>query len=224
MKHYLIAALDWLKPLALRSLRSARFAFYTMVHPFNGFWELKHEKQGTVGGANVIVFLTLIALLWRQQYTSFLFNPVNWEQVNIWLVSAQFLAPLAIWCIANWCLTTLFDGKGTIKEIYIMTAFALAPYPLIQIPLTFASNLIAMDEGALYVFFDALSYLWCGGLLLCGLMQTHDYTMTKSVVFTFATILGMVVIIVLCLLLFSMSAEAVGYVVSLIREILIRFY
>ncbi len=224
MKAYLIAVRDWFCPRALRTLSAARYAFYTMVHPFNGFWELKNEKRGTIGGANLLVFITLLAILWRQQYTSFQFSTINWESVNIWLVSAQFLAPLAIWCTSNWCLTTLFDGKGTIAEIYIMTAYAIAPYALIQIPLIFLSNVITADEGALYWFFDSLSYVWSGGLLLCGLMMTHDYTMLKSVVFTVATILGMIVIIALCLLIFSMSAEAIAYVVSLVREIMIRFY
>ncbi len=224
MKSFIKTSLERLKPWAGRTLRSTRYALHTMVHPFNGFWELKHEKQGTLASANLIVLLTALTLLWRQQYTSFLFNSTNWETVNIWLVIAQFLAPLAIWVIANWCLTTLFDGKGSLKEIYIMTAYAIAPYPLLQIPMIFMSNLIAADESALYVFFDALSYGWSAGLLLCGLMMTHEYTMAKTVLSTLATIVGMVVIVVLCLLVFSMSAEAVGYVVSLVQELMIRFY
>ncbi len=224
MKNFIISSIEQLKPWLLRTLTSTRYALHTIVHPFNGFWELKHEKQGTVAGANIIILLTLMSILWKQQFTSFLFSDINWDQVNIWLVIAQFLAPLTVWVVANWCLTTLFDGKGNLKEIYIMTAYAIAPFPLLQIPLIFVSNLIAADEGALYVFFDSLSYLWSGGLLLCGLMMTHDYSLSKVLVSTFATIVGMAVIIVICLLVFSMSAEAVGYVVSLVQELIIRFY
>ncbi len=35
-----------------------------------------------------------------------------------------------IWCIANWCLTTLMDGKGKFNHIYMATAYAFTPYVL----------------------------------------------------------------------------------------------
>jgi hypothetical protein len=82
---------------------------------------------------------------------------------------------------------------------------------------------ITADEGALYVFFGALSIVWCVALLLVGLMQTHDYTMGKTVLAVFASLVGMLVIIVLCLLIFSMTSEAIAYFVSLVREMIIRF-
>jgi hypothetical protein len=136
---------------------------------------------------------------------------------------AMIFLPLIIWCVSNWCLTTLFDGLGSLKDVYIATGYALTPYPMIQIPMILMSNVITADEGALYVFFGALSIVWCVALLLVGLMQTHDYTMGKTVLAVFASLVGMLVIIVLCLLIFSMTSEAIAYFVSLVREMIIRF-
>lgn len=195
-----------------------------IVHPFDGFWDLKHENRGTLAAANILVFLTLLARLLSLQFTSFLFLDVNWENVNIWLEIAEILLPLLIFVVANWALTTLFDGKGGMKDVYITTAYALTPFPLIQIPLCIISNVLAIDEGALYTFFSALSVVWCAALLLCGLMQTHEYTMGKTVLSLFATLIGMAVIIVLLMLVFSMTSEAISYFVSLGREIIIRLY
>ena len=199
--------------------RSLRYSLYVIVHPFDGFWDLKHEKRGSMAAANTIVLLTLLTTLWIKQFSGFLFVKVDWESVNIWGEMAQILLPLIIWCVSNWCLTTLFDGLGSLKDVYITTAYALTPYVLIQIPLIIMSNVITVDEGALYTFFSSVSILWCGALLLVGMMQTHDYTMGKTILAVLVSILGMVIIIVLCLLIFSMTSEAVGYVVSLIREI-----
>lgn len=201
-----------------------RYCLHVIVHPFDGFWDLKHEKRGSVAAASCIILLTLLANLWSKQYSSFLFVDVNWEEVNIWLDMAQILVPLLIWCISNWCLTTLFDGKGTLRDIYILTGYALTPYPLLQIPLCFVSNVITAEEGALYFFFSTVSIVWCAALLLSGLMMTHDYTMKKTLLSTLATIVGMLVIIVLCIMIFSMASEAIAYFVSIWREIRIRFY
>lgn len=216
-------AVDFLRdPKMVRFFRSLRYSLYVIVHPFDGFWDLKHEKRGSMAAANVIVFLTLMTTLWVKQFSGFLFVKVDWESVNVWGEMAQILLPLIIWCVSNWCLTTLFDGLGSLKDVYITTAYALTPYVLIQLPLIVMSNVITVDEGALYTFFSSVSILWCAALLLIGMMQIHDYTMGKTILAVLATILGMVIIIVLCLLIFSMTSEAVGYVVSLIREIMIR--
>lgn len=205
-------------------LGSVRYCFHVIFHPFDGFWDLKNEKRGTLAGANTIILLTLLTRLWIKQFSSFLFVNVNWEQVNIWSEMAMIFLPLIIWCVSNWCLTTLFDGLGSLKDVYIATGYALTPYPLIQIPLCLLSNVITSDEGALYVFFSAVSIVWCVALLLVGQMQTHDYTMGKTVLAVSASLVGMLIIIVLCLLIFSMTSEAVAYFASLIRELIIRFY
>lgn len=211
-------------PWLVKTAGALRYSLYLIAHPLDGAWDLKHENRGTLGAANIIVFLTLLAKLLSLQFTSFLFLDVNWENVNIWLEIAKILLPFLLFVIANWALTTLFDGKGGMKDVYIMTAYALTPFPLIRIPLCFASNVLAIDEGALYTFFSALSIGWCAVLLLCGLMQTHEYTMSKTVLSLFATLVGMAVIIVLLMLVFSMTSEAVSYFVSLFREIIIRLY
>lgn len=204
--------------------KSLRYSLYVIFHPFDGFWDLKHEKRGSMAAANVIVLLSLLTRLWIKQFSGFLFVKVNWERVNIWSEIAQLLLPLIIWCVSNWCLTTLFDGLGSLKDVYITTAYALTPYVMIQIPLIFMSNVITVDEGALYTFFNSVSLVWCAALLLVGLMQTHDYTMGKTVLSVLASLVGMVIIIVLCLLIFSMTSEAIGYIISLIREIMVRVY
>ena len=211
---------EWLR----RTGKALLYALHVVVHPFDGFWDLKNEKRGTASAATIIVILVLMTRLLSLQFTSFQFMEVNWEKINIWMEMAQILLPLTIWVVANWCLTTLFDGKGSMTEVYIATAYALAPYVLSQIPLFIFSNMGTNEEGALYVFFNSLSILWCAALLLVGLSQTHDYTMRKTVLSVVASVVGMIVIVVLCLLIFSMASAAVAYFTSFFQELSIRFY
>ena len=35
-------------------LDSLKFGFYCMTHPLDGFWDLTHEKRGTMAAANTI--------------------------------------------------------------------------------------------------------------------------------------------------------------------------
>ncbi len=199
------------------------YAFHLIFHPFDGFWDLKHEKRGSVRAGTTILGIVIVAFYYQAIGQGYIMNPQG-EYSTIFGVILSVMVPLALWIISNWCLTTLFDGKGTMTEVYIATAYALAPYVLIQIPLFIFSNMVTNEEGALYTFFNALSIFWCVALLLVGLSQTHDYTMSKTVLSVVASVVGMIVIVVLCLLIFSMASEAVAYFTSFFQELIIRFY
>ncbi len=203
---------------------SLRYALYVSVHPFDGFWDLTHEKRGSLAAANTIVALFLLARVFKIAFTNFQFMSVNWEYVNIFNECMSLLLPLLVFCLANWCWTTLFDGKGTLKDVYMGMAYALAPYVVIQFFMVVLSNLIAYDEVAFYIVFDYISLAWAAFLAFVGMMQIQDYSVGKTIIFAIASIFGMLVIIFLILLFLSLISDGVSYFVSLYREIVFRLY
>jgi hypothetical protein len=82
--------------------------------------------------------------------------------------------------------------------------------------------MISVDEGAYYSVLMSISLIWCGLLAFVGLMQVHDYGPGKTLIFIFATIFGALVILFLILVFFSLLSDALGYFVSLYREISFR--
>ena len=201
-----------------------RYSLYVISHPLDGFWDLTHENRGSIAAANIIYFLALITTIFKLQFTSFLFIKVIWEYVNLIEVILGFMAPIALATVANWGLTTLFNGKGTMKHIYMALGYALTPFVLIQLPLVFISNLMTVQEGAFYYYLTAFSELWCGVLIICAVMMIHDYTLGKAFATIIATIIGMLVIIFVILLFFSLITDATAYFISLYKEIAFRLY
>lgn len=202
--------------------KTLRYSLYVITHPLDGFWDLTHEKRGSMAAANTIVLLTVLARIMKLQFTSFLFIQVYWENINIFLYIASILFPLSLWCVGNWGLTTLFDGKGKLKQVYMATAYALTPYPLIQFPLIIFSNVVTVEEGAFYSVAAVLSLLWAGILIICAMTQIHEYSLSKTILFTIATLFAMLVMIFILLLFFSMISQGIAYFVSFVREIMFR--
>ena len=134
------------KKTYVKYLKSLKFALYCSTHPLDGFWDLTHEKRGTIAAANTILILTLLTRILSLQYTSFIFNTVYWEDVNIFLYMASILFPLGIFVVGNWGLTTLFDGKGRLGQVYMAVCYGITPYPLVQFPLIIFSILVTVDE------------------------------------------------------------------------------
>lgn len=203
-------------------IKSFRFAFYCLTHPLDGYWDLTHEKRGSIAVANTILILTLITRIATLRYTSFLFLKVYWPDVNILLYCSTIVFPLALWCLGNWGLTTLFDGKARLKQIYMATCYAMLPYPLINLPLILVSNVVTAEEGSFYSVLVIISLAWAAVWIIAAMMQIHEYTIGKTIFFTVATIFAMLVLIFLLLLFFSLFSSGIAYFISLGKEIMFR--
>ncbi len=201
---------------------SLKFALYCMSHPLDGFWDLTHEKRGTYAAANTILILTLIVRIMRLRYTSFLFVQVYWEDLNIFLYLASILFPLALWVVGNWALTTLFDGKGRLGQVYMATCYGLAPYPLFGFPMMIFSNFVTVEEGAFYSVLSVFSLIYAAILVVVAMGQIHEYSASKNILFTVATLFAMLVMIFILMIFFSMISQGVAYFISLGKEMLFR--
>ncbi|HPT78166.1 MAG TPA: Yip1 family protein [Candidatus Atribacteria bacterium] len=204
-------------------LRGLRYVTYLIFHPFNGFWDLKHEKKGNLGSALVIVALLSITYILRRQATGFIFNTVNLLELNILVEIISVVLPFMLWCISNWCLTTLMDGEGSFKDIIITSAYALTPLILINLPMILVSNVITVDEGAFYYFFISLSTVWAAALMLVGTSVVHQYSMTKAFITCICIIVGVGLIIFIGLLFFSLLQQMFWFAWTVFQEISLRF-
>ena len=205
-----------------RYFKSFKFAFYCMTHPLDGYWDLTHEKRGSLAVANTILILTLVARIASLQFTSFIFNQVYWPEVNIFLYLGSIVFPLALWVVGNWALTTLFDGKARLPQIYMATCYAMLPYPLFQFPLIIFSNMVTVNEAEFYTLINTIVLVFCAIYIVVAMMQIHEYTMSKTILFTAFSIFAMLVIVFILLLFFSMISQGIAYFVSIVREILFR--
>jgi len=206
------------------TLVTLKYSLYLITHPLDAFWDLTREKKGSLAAANIIIILTLLTYIWRIYFTSFIFMSVYWNRINLVRLSLSILIPILVGCLANWSLTTLFDGKGTMRDIYMAVGYSLTPYVLIQIPMIFLSNVLTMEEAAFYAFFYYFSMAWCALLLMCAVIMIHDFSIAKGVLAMIATVAGMLVIIFLFMIFFSLVSDAVAYFISIYKEITYRFY
>lgn len=197
------------------------FAFHLIFHPFDGFWDLKHEKRGSVRGAIFYLVIAIITVCYQDVGRSYLFNPRG-GTVNLFSTSLGLVIPVALWVVANWCLTTLFDGEGSMKDIFIATCYSLVPLILLMIPATALTNVLTLSEQSLYSILITVAWVWTGLLVFCGTMVTHDYPMGKNIIMIIATIIGMVFIMFCAILFSTLLTKMVGFISGIITEISYR--
>ena len=207
-----------------RYVQSLRYSLHVITHPFDGFWDLIHEQRGTLAAAHTFLILFLVVRVMKLILTSFQFINAPIQRINIFEEAASLALPFLVLCLANWAMTTLFDGKGRFKDIYMAMCYALVPYILIQLPMVIISNGLTFEEGSIFSVMLTVSVIWCAFLVFIGLMQVHDYGPGKTMIFIIVTIVGAMVIIFLVLTFFSLLSDAIAYFVSLYREIVYRMF
>ncbi len=197
------------------------FGFHVIFHPIDGFWDLKHEKRGSVRGACTILGVTVLAFYYQSVGRGYLVNPQgNYSGLFIQLASVAL--PVLLFSVSNWCLTTLFDGEGSFKDVFMTVCYALTPVPFFLIATTFLSNFVSLTGVGIIQFVNVLAFVWAGMLLVFGVMVTHDYTFTKNIITLLGTILSMCVIMFVVILFSSLVTKMVSFVSTIVTEITYR--
>ena len=197
------------------------YGFYVIFHPFDGFYDLKHERRGSVRASITFLALTILAFFYQSIGRGYVLNPTR-SYSTIMAQAISILVPLFLFVLANWCLTTLFEGEGSFKDIFIAACYSLLPLILLTIPATLFSNWVTSTEASLITMVTTISFIWCLMLLFFGMMVTHDYSMFKNFITIVGTIVAMACIVFIVLLFSMLLSKLVSLVTNIVTELQYR--
>ena len=198
------------------------YMFYTLTHPLDGYYEIRHRDRGSVPLALVILLLASIAFCIDKRYASFTVNLTDIRNVKSLLYIGAMILLYFLFCIGNWAVTCLTNGEGRMKDILIATGYGLFPIPLFFIPATIISHFLAGDEKVFYSLFIGIGVAWALIMVVMGNMVVHNYTVTQEIVTLVLTIIAMIIMLFIMLLFYSIFGQMVEFVKSLYTEIIYR--
>lgn len=209
---------------SFKIMRELNYSSYVSFHPFDGFWDLKREKRGSMKAAHIMLVLFIITYALRAQYSGYLFIGKLPNQVNVFLEVATMIGPILLWVVSNWCFTTLMEGEGNMKDIYIATMYSLRPYIITAIPMFILSHCLSLDEAFIYTALDTIITIWMLALMFFGMMTTHDYTLGKGFITAILTLVGIILMIFLALVFTNVINDIISLVSDMIKELSYRTY
>ncbi len=214
---------NWLQGRALPPVwKEIRYAFYLIFHPFKGFWDIKHEKRGSLLTAGILLIAFLLSQVCSSLYTGYLFSSTDLEEFNLFKELFKWLFLFFGWCISNWCLTCLFEGEGTFLDICKATAYALVPMTVFSFVLMPLSHFFVLTEASFYTLLFNIGLWWTLGLVIIGMLTTHQYFVGKTVVISIFTIFGICIIAYIGLLFFDLLQQLFGFLSTVVQEIELR--
>ena len=195
------------------------YAFHVQTHPFDGFWDLKREKRGSARSATVLLIITIMVFFYQSVGTGYIHKPDASDAKSIFTAILAVLVPVILWVLGNWCMTTLMDGEGSMKDIYVATCYALVPATIFILIATILSNVLLDTEADFLTMLKVIGYAWTGLLLFFGVMVTHDYSMGKNIGTIILTIVAMIFIMFLAILFATLMTKIYSFIYNIVVEI-----
>ena len=200
-----------------------KYVTHCCFHPFDGFWCVRREGKGNLKVANIILVLFMIFFTVRTQFSGYLFNKVcDGDNNEALLQLIGVVVPLMLWVVANWCLSTLFNGEARLKDVYITVCYSLKPYLLLSIPLYVMTFFLSIDEAFLYTALNSICWIWILALIFFGTLTVQDFSLIKGIVSTIFTLVGIALIIFIALIVVNIVQEIITYVGDRYTEIIYR--
>lgn len=196
--------------------------FRLFAHPIDGFNDIKYENRGSLGLANIILLLYFIEEIVNYFSVSYLFSNNEAQNFSIWPILLKTVVLVVLWCVINWAMCTLLEGKGKFNQIWIAACYALTPMVVLQVPVTIFSNVMTLSESMFYTAVTRGLMIWSLILLFVGMMVVHEFTVSKTLGSVILTLAMMVIFAFLVLLAFSIGQQMVTFVNTVMTELLRR--
>ena len=108
------------------------YLFSSLFHPFDSFYDIRFRNKGSVVLAVILGCAFGILKCVSYQDTGFIMNTNPIHSMNSLLISIMTLFSILLFCLSNWSVTTLFNGKGTFLSILEVVCYSLLPLIVLQ--------------------------------------------------------------------------------------------
>ena len=198
------------------------YMFYTITHPMDGYYWIRHRDYGSVPLAILMVILFSLSFTANRLLASFVVNDLDPRGVDVIFELTGVLAFYLLICVSNWSITCLMNGEGRMKDIAIAVGYGTVPMTAVMVAATIISQFIADDEQAFYGIIIGLGIAYGIIMMLMGIMQVHNYTLGKTLLTLLLTFLAALIIVFLLLLLSNLLGMVYNFFYSVYTELIFR--
>lgn len=193
-----------------------------MFRPIISFEGIAYYKKEKILSSCIWLALLFFSGVVQYRYTGFAFNYNTEENFNVLMTLFSTVVLAVLFVIINWLVSSLSEGKGRLKEIFVSTVYALTPYILSVFIVTIASHFVVSEEYMLLQFLYYLGIIWSAILLILAYNAIHDYSTVKSVFIIVISIFGVLVVLFFTVLILAVFQQVANILMTMWNEIMYR--
>jgi len=203
-------------------IRELRLIFRMFRHPLDTFYDIKKMQKASYLSATIIYAVILALSILSVYATSFIFNSTDLETFSIFRHTAIVLGVIVLFVFSNYLISTISSGEGWFKDVYIGTAYALAPYVVFTLPIIILSHGLTLHEIFIFQSILSLRDIWCVILVIVMIKEIHNYTVWELIKNILLTAFTMLMIVLVLFLIYLLVNQMYGYIAGIIKEVILR--
>ncbi len=202
-------------------VREYSLALHMLKHPVDGFFQIKRLHRASVLSATILLVLMFVEYLLMIRFTGYIFNNYL-EAINLGQEIAKFFGVVLLFVFANYLISTLSDGEGWLKDVYIGTIYAMSPLLFGMIPLVLLSRVLTVNETIIYQIGGAIIYGWTGILVFLSTKEIHNYEIKETMKNLLMTLFTVAIIILIGFIIYAFGSQLWDFLVSWFKEVINR--
>lgn len=203
-------------------MSKCKYLSYVIFHPLEGFDEMRHNKGGSFPLSMLLFCLFFLSVAFRQRYIGKQFAFIDETKMSLQTVFLSCAGLMLAVVCSNWAISVLLDGKARLKDIWIILNYSLLPYTVFGYLYIIISNIAISEEGALLNIVLYIGIIWSTVLVFRSLMSFQEFTFSKTFGSLVLTAIGVIIILFLAVLIYSLFQQLFGTLSTVFYEITFR--
>lgn len=199
-----------------------KICFISFIHPFDAVNQIKFHNQGSIVIAAVLLVLFYVFKVLGVTNGGFMFSkfdPQTYSSVYTLLGSVGLVL---LWTICYWAVAVLFSGKCKLKEIFIVSSYAMLPQIINGIFYLIASNILVFEESVALTAVGTVMLILSGIVLCIGCMICSEYSFFKFAGVAVVTVLAMCLVVFVIFMVLTLDQQLLSFIQSVFKEVIYR--
>ncbi len=205
----------------IKTLKELAFMTYFIKNPADAVYEVRSHKRVSVSSGFIYLLLLIAIYMTHLLLTGLLFTPVVIERTVFIEELFKVLVPFVTFVLGNYLVSSLMEGEGTLKSIFINVLGSLIPVVVILPIMIILSNVLTYNESFIYQFGLSIMVAWSAVLLFFIIKDTHNYSVKETIYNFIMTVLMMIVMIIIAIMVYMMIMQVVEFIFDLFKEVII---
>lgn len=196
------------------------YAFKICKHPIDRYYDIRVGKNGSVIAASIIYVVFFIVYMFYQTSKGFIYQYTDIEDMDMSAVVIGFFAIVILFVICNYLVTSIKDGDGTFKQVYMIPAYGAIPALVSMIAVIIMSYALTYNEAFILTVILVVGIGWSIILVFQGLSTVHDYSFKDTVISLIITFVFMLIAAIVVLIVIIMWEQLSDFLMTVGKEII----
>lgn len=194
-------------PVAV-TFKQIGFAGSMLRHPLDGYYYAKREERAGTLSATVLYLLAFGVYLLDMLGRGYIFRITDVNSTEPLTLVLLFFVPLFLWITGSYMLSSINDGEGSLRNVYVSTAYALSPYIIFTPFIVALSHVLTLNEAFIVNLGWIFVLAWSAVLLFLSVKEIQQFTVGETVKNIILTIFYMILFVVAVAILYLLWSQA----------------